>query len=50
MIGENGPQLDGWRLPDRNPKTPPRCCGLFCDSNVCTICGNWIKLPALGSE
>ena len=37
MVGENGPELAGWRL-------PPRCCGLFCDSLACTICGQWVAL------
>lgn len=48
---DNREPLDGWRDPRTDPvRTPPRCCGLFCESNVCTVCGNWITLPTLGSE
>ncbi len=52
MVGENGPPTDGWRDPRTDPprNNPPRCCGLFCETNVCTVCGNWVTLPALGSE
>lgn len=52
MVGENGPPLDGWRDPRTDPprNNPPRCCGLFCETNVCTVCGNWVTFPALGSE
>lgn len=32
MVGENGPQLDGWRL-------PPRHCGDWQHETHCTTCG-----------
>lgn len=43
---DNRAPLDGWRDPRTDPPraTPPRCCGTFCDSNVCTVCGNWVAL------
>lgn len=49
---ENAPPLPGWRDPRTDPPrvTPPRCCGLFAETNVCTVCGNYTTLPALGCE
>lgn len=48
---DNREPLDGWRLPSREPiAPPPRCCGLFAETNVCTVCGNYTTLPALGCE
>lgn len=46
VVGENAPPLDGWRDPRTDPPrvTPPRCCGTFCDSLACTICGQWVQL------
>lgn len=32
MVGDNGPQLDGWKL-------PARCCGTWCLGPACTVCG-----------
>lgn len=46
MVGENGPPMDGWRDPRTDPPrvAPPRCCGLFCDSLACPICGQYVAL------
>jgi hypothetical protein len=47
MVGENGPELDGWQL-------PPRCCGDWCEGQSCEVCGRWAhEIPAnivLGCE
>lgn len=46
MVGENGPPMAGWRDPrtDPAPILPPRCCGTFSESLVCTVCGQWVSL------
>ena len=43
---ENREPLDGWRDPRTDPvrTAPPRCCGLFCESLACTVCGQWVAL------
>lgn len=33
MVGENGPQLDGWTM-------PTRCCGEWSSEVYCGTCGN----------
>lgn len=44
---DNGPALDGWKL-------PPRCCGTWSSELTCSVCGMWmVAMPAnieLGSE
>lgn len=40
MVGENGPQLDGWRV------QPAKHCGLICVDLACPVCGSWVNVPA----
>lgn len=49
---DNAPPLTGWRDPRTDPALapPPRCCSTFCTDLVCSVCGNWITFPTLGSE
>lgn len=47
MVGENGPELDGWHV------QPGRHCGQLCVDRTCPVCLEWLPMPAnitLGSE
>ena len=47
MVGENGPELEGWHV------QPGKHCGLICVDLACPVCGSWVNVPAnieLGSE
>lgn len=49
---DNAPPREGWANPIRSSKPvalPPRCCGTFCHSLVCSVCGVYVDL-ALGSN
>lgn len=39
MVGENGPELDGWHV------QPAKHCGLICVDFACPVCGMNVPQP-----